>query len=119
MRKRERWVGMPWVCWVQGDEKEGRCGPLLGYPLHVEHCLSTLLGEGQRWVEFEKVGDAYWVRVMPMKFGAGKGRVDYGLSYWGNSLAPILARAVQDFDSIQTKTRAFSVAKMESPRWVP
>ena len=119
MRKRERWVGMPWVCWVLGDERDGKCSPLSGYPVAAEHCLNTLLGEGQRWVEFERVGDEYWVRVMPLKFGAGKGKVDYGFSYWGTNLGRILAQAVMDYDSIYLNTRAFSVAKMEAPRWVP
>jgi len=119
MRKRERWVGMPWVCWVQDDEREGKCTPLAHYPVDVEKCLATLLDYGQRWVEFEKAGDQYWVRVMPLTFAAGKGSVDYGLSYWGSDTGRILAQAVRDYDHIFRKTRAFSVAKMESPRWVP
>jgi hypothetical protein len=119
MRKRERWVGMPWVCWVQGDEREGKCGPLWGYPVDVEHCVSTLLCEGQRWVEFERVAEQYRVRVMPLQFGTGTGRVDYGFSYFGTDLGRVLAQAVKDHNHMVAKTRAFSIAKMEAPRWVP
>ena len=119
MRKRERWVGMAWVCWVQGDEKDGRCTPLGDYPENIKACLGTLLRAGKRWIEMEETGDEYWVRVLPMVWGGGNGVVDYGLSYWGSDLGKILAQAVRDFDAIHENTRAFSVAKMEAPRWVP
>jgi hypothetical protein len=119
MRRRERWLGLGWLQWM-GDDR----GNAVNDPPEVPRCsvatsLATLTGDYRRYVDMEREGEAYVIRVLPANPGREVGGLAVGLKYSGMDLAKMLATAVVDLDLLAAGTIAYRVGANERERWVP
>lgn len=118
MRRRERWAGLTWVSWMEGDS-EGGAIPAPGKPpMRVGEAMHILTHHYKRYVEMYREGDSYAVRVLPMHREAGEWALDVGLSYIGTCLGSIMTCALVDLDLLSNGQVAHRTRAEEKQRWV-
>jgi hypothetical protein len=93
MRRRERWRNLAWVQSLPGDTG-GATAPLTDVPWEtIGELLTTLCSRYMRYVEIERDGDQFKVRLLPIAHWRGVKTFDFGQSYSGTDLRDILAVA--------------------------
>jgi hypothetical protein len=118
MRKRDRWRGMPWIEWIDGDLGSGHTELRGPTPTSMGQYAVQLTREYRRYVEMEAWGDGYSVKVVPALPDAESAPLAIGLSYTGMSLCRILCQACQDLSDIFHDRMAYRVTSREHTRWV-
>jgi hypothetical protein len=118
MRIRDRYRGLVWIAYVEGDPAEGRVTPLreVAVPLHV--ALAELLGRFGLLVEMEHDVDVSRVRCFPRKWVPGVRSSYPAASYTGGNLGSILAAALADYDRLDQDGLAVELSPKEVVRWV-
>ena len=117
-RKRERWLNMAWLHWLEGDTGEGLCERYPYTVTTISQYMPTLCGLYKRYVETEKDGDAYVLRVVPRNPDVEHGGMALGLSYRGNDIHKLFAHAVWDLDRLNSEDMPYRAGRTELPRWV-
>ena len=117
-RKRERWLNMAWLHWLEGDTGEGTAAQLYPDGQTVGHYMPTLCGVYKRFIETEKDGNTYRLRVLPRNPEQEHGGMALGLSYSGTNLNSLFQHAVSDLDCLNTGAYAYRAGRTEWPRWV-
>lgn len=118
-RKRERWLNMAWIHWLHGDTGEGSVGPCPYALAPIGEYMPTLVGVYRRYVEAEKEGDAYILRVIPREPDREDGGMSIGLAYRGTDLNEMFRQAVWDLDRLNRGVAPYRVGRSEWQRWVP
>lgn len=118
VRRRERWANLAWLQWMEDDTGEGAIDTAFETPLAVSKAIETLVKTYTRYIDLERDGDAYRVRVMPHSAPYAHGPLAIGMAYVGNDLRNILTTAVIECDMIAGRTMAYRSGSGEKWRWV-
>ena len=119
MRKRERWLNLPWIAWMEGDTAEGRTCPPQDTFDSLWRVLTNLTHNFRRYVEFEAFGDGYDLKVLPANPKLEPVNLAIGLSYSGMSLERMLRQAELDLGLLDSGNCKYRVVARGYTRWVP
>lgn len=118
MRRRERWVNLAWLRAMPDDPERFMANSDLESYEGIEELLQALTNQYLRYVELERDGDNYRVRLLPIAHVRGVPSMDVGMSYGGKHLRPILSVAKRDCANIASGRVVPCVGNREVVRWV-
>lgn len=118
MRRRERWRGLAWVAWMEGDSEAGGVQRHTVTPPSLGASMVALVHDYHRFVDIEQDGSAYKVRVLPAREGDDGWHLQVGFLYSGLSLPSILATAVVELDLLGNGQALAKFGAKERARWV-
>lgn len=117
MRRRERWQGIAWLDWLEGDSPGGSPTGRAVHPVGVHEHLMELCQVMARYVEMEQDSGIYTVRVLPALPDFRRDPVPFGITYTGRDLRYVLGVAVVELEMLHSGDTRFRLGVTERARW--
>lgn len=118
MRRRERWLNLAWVQSLPSDNDGVVAERTFDHRETTDDLLHALTNRYLRYVEMERDGEFYRIRLLPIAHIRGIPTLDVGMSYACPDIRPALFVAKQEIAAIANNFVVPCVGKKEVFRWV-